>query len=56
MKADGELPNAGGAANDELLAAGVAVWPNENAEFAFVFVGSLPNIPLLDAVVVGAAV
>lgn len=56
LNADGELPNAGGAANDELLAAGLAVWPNENAEFVFVFVGALPNIPPLDAVVVGAAV
>lgn len=56
LNAEGELPNAGGAPNDGLLAAGVAVWPNEGAEFVFVFVGALPNKPPLDAVVFGTAV
>lgn len=41
-------------ANVEPLAAGFAVWPNVNAEFVLVDV--LPNIPPLDAVVVGTAV
>lgn len=41
-------------ANVEPLAAGFAVWPNVNAEFVFVDV--FPNMPPLDAVVVGVAV
>lgn len=54
LNANGVLVSFVGAANVELLAVGLAVWPKANDEF--VFVELLPNIPPPDAVVVGVAV